>query len=92
MNDIFKMFNLTQYTNVKVVIIGQDPYPSIGKATGLAFSVNKGIAIPASLGNMFKSIKRDTKEDVKFVHGDLTPWAEQGVLLLNTFLTVPYVP
>uniref|UniRef100_A0AC34F4U1 Uracil-DNA glycosylase n=1 Tax=Panagrolaimus sp. ES5 TaxID=591445 RepID=A0AC34F4U1_9BILA len=89
MNDIFKMFNLTEYKDVKVVIIGQDPYPSLGKATGLAFSVEKGVTIPASLANMFKSIKRDENVNAKFKHGDLTPWAKQGVLLLNTYLTVP---
>lgn len=89
MNDVFKMFNLTEYKNVKVVIIGQDPYQSSGKATGLAFAVDKGVTIPPSLANMFKSIKRDEGNKNKFEHGDLTAWAKQGCLLLNTYLTVP---
>jgi len=81
---------LTQIECLKVVIIGQDPYPQPGYAMGLAFSVLKGIKIPSSLKNIFKNIKNDPKitNFKKPKHGDLTKWAKQGVLLLNTSLTV----
>jgi len=77
-------------TAVKVVILGQDPYPTPGNAMGLSFSVRKGVKIPASLNNIFKSLE-DCKLEKTFTkpnHGDLTKWAEQGVLLLNSGLTV----
>lgn len=76
--------NLTPLENVKVLILGQDPYPNINNAHGLAFS-NKTGKIPASLKNIFKEINRDTGIDNN--NGNLTPWAKQGVLLLNTVLT-----
>ena len=84
--DFFKAFEKCDYETTKIVIIGQDPYPTVGVANGLAFSVNKNIKIPASLKNIFKEIE----DDLKIVnnHGDLTSWAEQGVLLLNVNLSV----
>ena len=84
--DFFKAFEKCDYEKTKIVIIGQDPYPTIGVANGLAFSVNKNIKIPASLKNIFKEIEDDLKIVNK--HGDLTSWAEQGVLLLNVNLSV----
>ena len=86
---IFNAFSKTSWDNLKVVIIGQDPYPTAGNAMGLSFSVNKGVAIPKSLLNIFKCLEKDTKLNFKRPkHGDLTKWVEQGVLLLNTTLTV----
>lgn len=85
--DIFNAFHLTPLSAVKVVIIGQDPYHEPGQAHGLCFSVRKGVEIPPSLQNIYKELH----EDVGFTipdHGDLTKWAEQGVLLLNAVLTV----
>lgn len=73
-------------TNIKVVILGQDPYYVPNFANGLAFSVNKGVKIPRSLNNIFKELKNEYP-DFKFVDGDLSSWAKQGVLLLNTSLT-----
>jgi len=78
---------LTPLDKVKVVILGQDPYPGYGQANGLAFSVNRGIAIPKSLQNIYKELIQDVKIPVPR-HGDLSCWARQGVLLLNTVLTV----
>ena len=72
---------------VKVVVVGQDPYPTAGNANGLAFSVNPGQRVPASLKNIFKLLGVDVGT-VPPAHGDLTQWADQGVLLLNTVLTV----
>lgn len=86
-NLIFNAFNLCPFDKVKVVIIGQDPYHGPGQAHGLCFSVNDGIAFPPSLQNIFKEIKSDLGIDVP-VTGNLTRWAEQGVLLLNATLTV----
>ena len=84
---IFKAFELTPVQNVKVVILGQDPYHEKGQANGLAFSVNPGTPLPPSLKNIFKELTNDL--DCPYpTSGDLTPWAEQGVLLLNTVLTV----
>ena len=86
-NDIFNAFHLTPLSKVKVVILGQDPYHNDGQAHGLCFSVNKGVEIPPSLVNIYKELH----DDIGFVipnHGCLTKWAEQGVLLLNTVLTV----
>lgn len=87
MTDIFNAFKLTAPENVKVVIIGQDPYHEPGQAHGLCFSVPEGITIPPSLVNIFKEIKADLGIEPPN-HGNLTGWAKQGVLLLNTALTV----
>lgn len=87
--DIFRAFQLCSYQDLKIIIIGQDPYHQPNQAQGLAFSVNKGIKIPPSLQNIFKEIKNDLGEsEYTFKSGDLTSWASQGVLLLNTTLTV----
>ena len=88
MYDIFNAFKLTSYDSVKAVIIGQDPYHGEGQAHGLSFSVRKGIAPPPSLVNIFKEIKDDVGIDNTGMHGELTKWAENGVLLLNSVLTV----
>ena len=86
-NDIFCAFNSTPFDNVKVVILGQDPYHGERQANGLSFSVSDGIKTPPSLVNIFKEMDRDLgiKNHGK---GDLTHWAKQGVLLLNATLTV----
>lgn len=84
---IFSAFDLVPFDEVKVVIIGQDPYHGPGQANGLAFSVNPGVDIPPSLRNIFKEISADTGRPVPD-NGDLTRWARQGVLLLNSTLTV----
>lgn len=84
---IFNAFNHTPFEQVRVVIIGQDPYHGIGQAHGLSFSVPQSVALPPSLMNIFKEIEADI--GVKMSNkGDLTPWANQGVLLLNATLTV----
>lgn len=88
MYDIFNAMKLTSYNDVKCVIIGQDPYHNEGQAHGLSFSVRKGIAPPPSLVNIFKEIKDDVGIDNLGKHGELTKWAESGVLLLNSVLTV----
>ena len=84
---IFNAFNLCPFDKVKVVIIGQDPYHGPGQAHGLCFSVNDEIAFPPSLVNIFKEIKADLGKEIP-TSGNLTRWAEQGVLLLNATLTV----
>lgn len=84
---IFNAFNLCPFDRVKVVIIGQDPYHGPGQAHGLCFSVNDGVQIPPSLVNIFKEIKSDIGTDMP-LSGNLTRWAQQGVLLLNSILTV----
>ena len=84
---IFNAFNLCPFDKVKVVIIGQDPYHGPGQAHGLCFSVNDGIPFPPSLQNIFKEIKNDIGTPVPST-GNLTRWANQGVLLLNATLTV----
>ena len=84
---IFNAFNLCPYDKVKVVIIGQDPYHGPGQAHGLCFSVNDGIPFPPSLQNIFKEIHNDTGSPIPH-SGNLTRWAQQGVLLLNATLTV----
>lgn len=85
--DLFRAFDLTPFDQIKVVILGQDPYHGEGQAHGLCFSVNKGVALPPSLFNMYKEI--ESSLGVKMPnHGDLSNWAKQGVLLLNTVLTV----
>ncbi len=85
--DIFRALDLVPFAQVQVVILGQDPYHGSGQANGLSFAVNSGTAIPPSLKNIFTEIESDlgiqTKKD-----GDLSRWAEQGVLLLNSTLTV----
>jgi uracil-DNA glycosylase len=86
-NLIFNAFRLTPFQNVRVVVIGQDPYHGPGQAHGLSFSVPKGISTPPSLVNIFKEIQRDTGIPVP-LHGNLEAWARQGVLLLNATLTV----
>lgn len=84
---IFNAFNLCPFDKVKVVIIGQDPYHEPGQAHGLSFSVADGVAFPPSLQNIFKEIQMDTGAPIPS-SGNLTRWAEQGVLLLNATLTV----
>ncbi|MCI6050566.1 uracil-DNA glycosylase [Phocaeicola plebeius] len=84
---IFNAFNLCPFDKVKVVIIGQDPYHGPGQAHGLCFSVNDGVAFPPSSQNIFKEIHDDLGMPIP-VSGNLTRWAEQGVLLLNATLTV----
>jgi len=84
---IFNAFNSTPFQEVKVVIIGQDPYHGHGQAMGLCFSVPKGIPYPPSLKNIFAELKNDLGIPVP-QHGDLTSWTQQGVFLLNAILTV----
>lgn len=84
---IFSAFEHTPYEQVKVVILGQDPYHGAGQSHGLAFSVQKGVKIPPSLRNMYKELASDLAIEPAS-HGNLTSWADQGVLLLNTVLTV----
>jgi uracil-DNA glycosylase len=84
---IFNAFNTTHFDNLKVVLLGQDPYHGINQAHGLSFSVKKGVMPPPSLANIFKELKNDIGMPTP-AHGDLTRWAEQGVLLLNASLTV----
>lgn len=88
MYNIFNALRYTPYSKVKAVIIGQDPYHNIGQAHGLSFSVRKGVAPPPSLINIFKEIKSDIGTDNLGRHGELISWAENGVLLLNSVLTV----
>lgn len=85
---MFNAFALTEPKTLKAVIIGQDPYHNDGQAMGLSFSVNRGIALPPSLQNIYKEIESDLGISMDFTNGDLTPWAEQGVLLLNARLSV----
>ena len=86
-DDIFNAFELTPLSEVKVVILGQDPYHDVNQANGLCFSVNNGVAFPPSLLNIFKEIKSDIGTEIP-QSGDLSRWAHQGVLLLNATLTV----
>jgi len=85
--NIYTALKLTSYQNTKVVILGQDPYHEEGQAHGLSFSVNKGIAIPPSLQNIYKELYNDLHIEAP-KHGYLVDWANQGVLLLNSVLTV----
>ncbi|MBQ4544177.1 MAG: uracil-DNA glycosylase [Oscillospiraceae bacterium] len=87
MYDIYNALKFTSYSDVKVVILGQDPYHGEGQAHGLAFSVKDGVPLPPSLRNMYKEIYEETG-NVQPESGNLTRWAKQGVLLLNTALTV----
>ncbi|MCB9809641.1 uracil-DNA glycosylase [Candidatus Peribacteria bacterium] len=84
---IFRALHMTPFSAVKVVLLGQDPYPTPGKATGLCFSMPRSYPLITSLKNIYTEIARDTGAALP-PHGDLTSWAEQGVLLLNTALTV----
>lgn len=84
---IFNALNSTPFEQVKVVVIGQDPYHGPGQAHGLCFSVRPGVALPPSLRNIYKEIESDTGARMS-ANGCLQPWADQGVLLLNTVLTV----
>lgn len=84
--EIFTALKLTPYADVKVVVLGQDPYHEPGQAEGLAFSVAEGVKWPPSLVNIFKELEEDT--GIHAESGSLRPWAEKGVLLLNTVLTV----
>ena len=86
-NNIFRAFNLCRFDKLKVVIIGQDPYHGFNEANGLAFSVNKEIKISPSLKNILKEVKTDVGKTL-IKDGDLSIWANQGVLLLNSILTV----
>lgn len=86
-SQIFSAFDHCSFDDVKIVIIGQDPYHGFGQANGLCFSVNDGIAFPPSLQNIFKEIEKDLKLPFP-KSGNLERWAEQGVLLLNATLTV----
>ena len=88
MYNIFNALKLTDFNEVKVVILGQDPYHNENQAMGLCFSVPKGVDIPPSLVNIFKEISAETGDKITRDSGDLTSWAKQGVLLLNTVLTV----
>ena len=85
--NVFNALELTPFESVKVVILGQDPYHGFGQAHGLSFSVQKGIPLPPSLKNIYKELQEDIGGDLP-TEGDLTHWAQQGVLLLNTVLTV----
>ena len=85
---IFRAFDLCPFEEVKVVILGQDPYHGRGQANGLCFAVGKGTLIPPSLRNIFKEIESDVGQPLKNQSGDLERWAKQGVLLLNATLTV----
>lgn len=87
-DQIFNAFKKTPWENLKVVIIGQDPYIKEGEAMGLCFSVNKGITVPPSLKKIYKAIIEEGLMNEAPKHGDLTKWAEQGVLLLNVTMTV----
>lgn len=85
--EIFQAFRNTPYDKVKVVILGQDPYHGVGQAQGLSFSVKEGIPKPPSLQNIFKELKEDLGCEIPKT-GSLIPWTEEGVLLLNSVLTV----
>lgn len=87
MYDIFNALKLTDYDSVKAVILGQDPYHGAGQAHGLCFSVREGVEPPPSLKNIFRELHEDTGVPIP-VSGELTKWAQRGVLLLNTMLTV----
>lgn len=87
-NLIFNAFERCSFENIKVLILGQDPYHGKGQAHGLSFSVPDGVSVPPSLQNIFKELNTDIDGFTIPNHGNLTRWAEQGVLLLNAFLTV----
>ena len=85
--NVFNALELTPFESVKVVILGQDPYHGLGQAHGLSFSVQKGVPLPPSLKNIYKELQEDIGGELP-TEGDLSHWAKQGVLLLNTVLTV----
>ncbi len=85
---VFRAFELTPFDQVKVVILGQDPYHGEGQANGLCFAVSKGVRLPPSLQNIYKEIEENTGKKPVSLTGDLENWAKQGVLLLNATLTV----
>ena len=87
-DEVFNAFKKCSFNDLKVVILGQDPYHGAGQANGLAFSVNNSVAIPPSLRNIFKEINNDLQQVLLPNSGDLSRWASQGVLLLNTTMTV----
>ena len=87
MYDLYNCFRYTQFDNLKVVLLGQDPYHNVGQAHGLCFSVQDGIQQPPSLVNIFKELKSDVGCDIPS-SGNLTKWAKEGVLLMNTSLSV----
>lgn len=87
MHDIFNAFKYTAYKDIKVVILGQDPYHNVNQAHGLCFSVQKGVKVPPSLVNIYKELHEDLNCTIPS-HGELTKWAKQGVFMLNTVLTV----
>lgn len=87
-NQVFRAFELCKFNQVKVVMLGQDPYHQAGQAHGLCFSVNAGVRIPPSLRNIYKELSTDIEEFITPGSGDLSAWARQGVLMLNTILTV----
>ena len=86
--DVFNAFKYADLSEVKVVILGQDPYHGEQQAHGLAFSVQTGIKVPPSLVNIYKELTTDVDDFIAPTHGNLLSWAKQGVLLLNTVLTV----
>lgn len=88
MEEIFNAFKITPLSKVKVIILGQDPYYNQGQAMGLSFSVKDGIKPPPSLVNIYREISNDLNQEINISSGNLTHWAEQGVFLLNTTLTV----
>ena len=85
---MFNAFNQTPFNKVRVVILGQDPYHGPGQAHGLAFSVQRNVSFPPSLNNIFNELKNDIPDFIKPEHGNLGHWADQGILLLNTTLSV----
>ena len=86
-HEVFNAFRLTPFANVKVVIVGQDPYHGVGEANGLSFSVKDGVKLPPSLKNIYKELYDDLGVPIR-TSGDLSSWAKQGVLMLNSTLTV----
>jgi uracil-DNA glycosylase len=88
MDNIFNALRYTTYSSVRCVILGQDPYHGEGQAHGLSFSVQRGVQVPPSLRNIYQEIYQDTGIDNRQSCGELIPWTQQGVLLLNTVLTV----
>lgn len=86
-SDIFRAFDLCSFENTKVVLLGQDPYHGPGQAHGLCFSVQEGVKVPPSLINIYKELHQDIGFSIPN-HGNLSHWAEQGILMLNTSLTV----
>jgi len=86
-HEVFNAFRLTPFANVKVVIVGQDPYHGVGEAHGLSFSVRDGVKLPPSLKNIYKELYDDLGVPIR-TSGDLSSWAKQGVLMLNSTLTV----